>query len=99
MSTTPERETSRAETYGPVPPEHVVANQRRLAGLVTAAHRACRARDGAALSQAVAEIVALAPGSLAIDSLAIDLTAVVEIAPRDLELASLRWTHLSKLLA
>ena len=31
--------------------------------------------------------------------LAIDLAAIVDLAPRDLELATTRWSHLSKLLA
>jgi hypothetical protein len=78
------------DVYGPLRREHA----HELMSLIADAHRACRDRDAAALSRVVARIVALAP-----ESLSIDLKAVVEIAPRDLELATVRWSHLSKLLA
>jgi hypothetical protein len=84
------------ETYGPLgPADAAIARARqRMVGLIRAAHRAAQRRDPTGLARAVAALVPLVN-----EALTIDLTAIVDLAPRDLDLATTRWGHLSKLLA
>jgi hypothetical protein len=84
------------ETNGPLRPADaaIARAKQQLIGLIRAAHRAAQRRDPTGLARAVAALVPLVS-----EALTIDLTAIIDLAPRDLELATTRWSHLSKLLA
>jgi CheY-like chemotaxis protein len=69
-----------AEPAGPPP---------SLVRLMTAADEACAGGDAAALASAMLPMVSVAP-----ESLAIDLVAVLELCRYDMELAALRWSNL-----
>jgi hypothetical protein len=60
--------------------------------LIAAADRAARGTDGSAFAAAVRRLLPLA------DDLAIDLVAVIELIPYDVELAALRWADLRRRL-
>jgi hypothetical protein len=61
--------------------------------LVAEASRAFADKDVDAFATALLAIIEQVP-----EALAIDLVAVIELARYDLELATIRWSHLSKRL-
>jgi hypothetical protein len=63
------------------------------AHLIAAADRAACGTDAPAFETAVRRLLPVVD-----DHLAIDLVAVIELAAHDVELATLRWTHLRRRL-